>query len=74
MNVGDVVHRSVTLGLFGITVGLAYFTVYESAGIVQRRVVYKQPADLSSASATEALTASAAAATIAAATTAATKK
>lgn len=34
----DIVHKSAALGLFSVTLGLAYFTVYESVGIVSRRI------------------------------------
>ena len=67
MNAGDVVHRTITFGLFTVTMGLAYFTAYESAGIIQRRVVYKQTGDQLAAPVS-------ATATAAAATAAATKK
>ena len=34
----DIIHKSATLGLFSVTLGLAYFTGYESIGIVSRRI------------------------------------
>ena len=34
----DAAHKTFTFGLFSLTMGLGYFTVYESGGIVHRRV------------------------------------
>ncbi len=34
----DIIHKSSALGLISVTLGLAYFTGYESVGIVSRRI------------------------------------
>ena len=34
----DAAHKTFTFGLFSLTAGLAYFTLYESGGIINRRI------------------------------------
>jgi hypothetical protein len=67
----DIVHKTSALGLISVTLGLAYFTGYESVGIVSRRITGQaSPAAIEANLAKEKIDAAAAAAATAAATAA----